>query len=225
LNDSSRPLNAPRSTTRRHRPGGTSRGSCWSWIPGAPARSSRGGRGRFNPLTPGSAWRSRDAAGTKPKAGGGTTAASAALGRRAAAAAPSTQPHRPAHARRPAPALLTPPSSATASPARPTASQQPSPALTAPKEVPVQAPRKRSAWEQPAGRTAPAGWCCCSDAAARVAPQTNPAGACRSRPGEAATKAGKARRDPTSPAPRSCRSPSAPSTRPLPRIGLHRRSR
>jgi hypothetical protein len=125
LNDSSRPLNAPRSTTRRHRPGGTSRGSCWSWIPGAPAPSSRGGRGRFNPLTPGSAWRSRDAAGTKPKAGGGTTAASAALGRRAAAAAPSTQPHRPAHARRPAPDLLTPPSSATASlPGRPHPSRQ-----------------------------------------------------------------------------------------------------
>jgi hypothetical protein len=37
LNDSSRRLNAPRSTTRRHRPGGTSRGSCWSWIPGASA--------------------------------------------------------------------------------------------------------------------------------------------------------------------------------------------
>jgi hypothetical protein len=37
LNDSSRRLNAPRSTTRRHRPGGTSRGSCSSWITAAPA--------------------------------------------------------------------------------------------------------------------------------------------------------------------------------------------
>jgi hypothetical protein len=54
----------------------------------------------------------RDAAGIEPKAPGGNAATPAALGRQAAAA-PATQPDRPAHARRAAPALLTPPRSRT----------------------------------------------------------------------------------------------------------------
>jgi len=94
-------------------------------------------------------------------------------------------------------------------PARPTASQQPSPALTAPKEVPVQAPRKRSAWEQPAGRTAPAGWCCCSDAAARC-PQTptqhEPAASVQLKGG---TKTGKAHGGPPVRPLKSCRAEQA----------------
>jgi hypothetical protein len=49
----------------------------------------------------------RDAAGADPKARGGNAAAPAAQGRQAAAAAPTAQPDRLAHARRPAPALLT----------------------------------------------------------------------------------------------------------------------
>jgi hypothetical protein len=55
--------------------------------------------------------RSRDAASTDPKAHGSNAAAPAAAGRQAAAAAPATQPDRPAHPLRPAPALLTPPRS------------------------------------------------------------------------------------------------------------------
>ena len=137
------------------------------------------------PLTPGSAWRSRDAAGTKPKAGGGTNAASAALGRRAAAAAPSTQPHRPAHARRPAPALLTPSSSATASPARPTASQ-PSPEPTTAKEVPVQT--QGQAWHersQQVARHRPAGAAAATLPRVMPGPRNQGGGACHLSPCEA----------------------------------------
>jgi hypothetical protein len=77
-----------------------------------------------------------DGAGTEPTAQGGTVAAPAALGRQAAAAAPTTQPDRPAHARRPAPALLTPPMSQTDQTFQATASQQPSPEPTAPMRSP-----------------------------------------------------------------------------------------
>jgi catechol 2,3-dioxygenase-like lactoylglutathione lyase family enzyme len=44
LNDRARPLNAQRSTSRSHRSGGTSRGSCcWSWLAGRRHQSGCGG--------------------------------------------------------------------------------------------------------------------------------------------------------------------------------------
>jgi hypothetical protein len=58
-------------------------------------------------LPPRPARRSRDAAGTRPTPPDRTRATPAALGHQPAAA-PATQPDRPAHTRRPAPALLTP---------------------------------------------------------------------------------------------------------------------
>ena len=126
LNGRARLLNAQRSRTRSHRPSGTSRGSCSSWITAAPAPKEPPRRMTIQLLTPRLARRPRDAAGTEPTARGPSAAAPAALGRLAAPAAPATQPHRPTHARRPAPALLTPYTSRTDQTCRAAASQQPS---------------------------------------------------------------------------------------------------
>jgi hypothetical protein len=85
-------------------------------LPGLPAKVRDWALSRSRcaaPTRPTTEMEQRDAAGTKPKARGGNAAAPAALGRQAAAAAPAAQPDRPAHALRPAPALLTPPVSRT----------------------------------------------------------------------------------------------------------------
>jgi hypothetical protein len=164
------PVERQRSTSHRHRVGGTSSGSCWSWTAGAPAPKQlrRGRRRSFLPPRP--ARRSRDAAGTNPKAPDPTSAAPAALGHQPAAA-PAAQPGRPAHARRPAAALLTPSTAPTASPARPHPSSRPR-RRPRPKEVPCR-PKVRPARAQPGRSPGTAGWCC-SDAAARGARRPQP---------------------------------------------------
>jgi hypothetical protein len=165
LNDSSRRLNAPRSTTRRHRPGGTSRGSCSSWITAAPATKQPRRRMTVQPTDTTTGVEvtrcSRDQAqGKRRHHRGASGAGSAGGGSGPVHPAPSTGARPPAGS-----CLLTPPSSRTASPARPTASQQPSRRQPRPKEVPVQTPRTSLAQEQTAACTAPTGWSWCRDAA------------------------------------------------------------
>jgi hypothetical protein len=165
LNDSSRRLNAPRSTTRRHRPGGTSRGSCWSWIPGAPAPKQLRWRMTVQPTDTTIGVEvtrcSRDQAQGGRRHHRGASGAGSAGGGSGA-----VHPARSTGARPPAGSC---PTDTTQLTNRQTGQadriQQPSPEPTAPKEVPVQTPRTSLAQEQTAARTAPTGWCCCRDAA------------------------------------------------------------
>jgi hypothetical protein len=107
LNDRARALNAQRSTTHRHRPGGTSRASCRSWTAGAPPQSSRGGGdGLTTPATTTGMEVTRcsrdQAQATRPHQRGAGGAGSPAGG--------AGHPARSTGAcRRPAPALLTHP--------------------------------------------------------------------------------------------------------------------
>ena len=187
------------------------------------------GATRFSFLTPRLAWRSRDAAGTEPKAGGGTTAAPAALGRRAAAAASATQPHRPAHARRPAPALLTPPTSRTDQTCR--ADRIPA-AVTGANHAPRRCPCRPQgrAWHrsrQQLARHRLAGAAAATLPACVVrGPGTKEEGACHLSPceGDLPRQAKHAEVQPLRPQ-GVARRPSAQSTRRLPASANHRRSR
>ena len=100
LNDRARALNAQRSTTHRHRPGGTSRASCRSWTAGAPPQSSRGGGdGLTTPATTTGMEVTRcsrdQAQATRPHQRGAGGAGSPA-GSGAGHPAPSTGAHPPA---------------------------------------------------------------------------------------------------------------------------------
>jgi hypothetical protein len=150
------------------------------------------------------------AQGTRPHqrdAGGAGSPAGSGVG----------HPARSSGARPPAPALLTPPTSPTASPARPHPSSRPG--ADRAQGVSVQ-PEGAPGRAQPAGRTAPAGWCC-SDAAG----DPNPAGAC-SCPGERRYQGRQRTRRSNQPGPRKlpvARARSRPGGSPA--SANHRRSR
>jgi hypothetical protein len=132
LNNGFTPGERPTSTTRRHRPGGTSRGSCSSWIPGAPAPKQPRRRMTVQPTDTTTGVEvtrcSRDQAqGRRRHHRGASGAGSPGGGSGAVHPAPSTGARPPAGS---CPTDIT--HARTASPARPTASQQPSPEPTTP---------------------------------------------------------------------------------------------